>query len=33
LNRKEFEIEICAGNFESALAADMGGADQKKEDL
>lgn len=28
LNRKDFEIEICAGNIESVLAADMGGADR-----
>jgi len=27
LNRKDFEIEICAGNIESVLAADIGGAD------
>jgi copper homeostasis protein len=28
LNRKDFEIEICAGNIESVLAADMGRADR-----
>ena len=28
MNRKDFEIEICAGNIESVLAADMGGADR-----
>jgi len=28
LNRKDFEIEICAGNIESVLAADIGGADR-----
>jgi len=28
LNRKSFEIEICAGNIESVLAADIGGADR-----
>jgi copper homeostasis protein len=28
LNRKGFEIEICAGNIESVLAADIGGADR-----
>jgi len=28
MNRKDFEIEICAGNIESVLAADRGGADR-----
>lgn len=28
MDRKDFEIEICAGNIESVLAADMGGADR-----
>ena len=28
MNRKGFEIEICAGNIESVLAADNGGADR-----
>lgn len=28
MNRKGFEIEICAGNIESVLAADIGGADR-----
>ena len=28
MNRKDFEVEICAGNIESVLAADMGGADR-----
>ena len=28
MNRKDFEIEICAGNIESVFAADLGGADR-----
>ena len=28
MDGKDFEIEICAGNIESVLAADMGGADR-----
>ena len=28
MDRKDFEIEICAGDIESVLAADMGGADR-----
>lgn len=28
MNRKDFEIEICAGNIESVLTSDMGGADR-----
>ena len=28
MERKEFELEICAGNITSVLAADLGGADR-----
>jgi copper homeostasis protein len=28
LDRKKFELEICAGNIQSVLAADLGGADR-----